>query len=78
MKNLLDRIEINPEIMVGKPVVAGTRIPVYLILDLLAQGNTQEKILEAYPSLKKEDILAALQFAARRFEREEIHPSLQN
>ncbi len=73
MKQLTHRIEINPDIMVGKPVIAGTRIPVYIILNLLAEGCDDKKIMQAYPKLTKNDIAAALQFAAQRMEREESH-----
>lgn len=45
------RIEVNPDILAGKPVIASTRIPVYLIPNLLASGYTDERILEAYPGL---------------------------
>lgn len=55
----MNRIEVNPEILLGKPVIAGTRIPVYLILNLLASGYTVKRIIEAYPSLTREDIAAA-------------------
>lgn len=54
-----DRIEINPKIMMGKPVIKGTRIPVYVILNLLAEGYGFEKIKKEYPDLIKKDILAA-------------------
>ena len=73
MKKLLNRIEINPKIMVGKPVIRGTRIPVYIILNLLSQGASETEILEDYPDLKKDDIKAALALAASRFEREESY-----
>ncbi|MGH8709245.1 MAG: DUF433 domain-containing protein [Burkholderiales bacterium] len=53
------RIEINPLIMRGKPVIRGTRIPVELILRKLAEGATAAELIEAYPSLKKADIKAA-------------------
>lgn len=67
------RIEINPKIMVGKPVIAGTRIPVYLILDLLADGVTPEEIMERYyPQVTKKDIQAALRYGAKAVEQEEI------
>ncbi len=59
------RIEINPNILVGKPVIAGTRVPVYLILNLLASGYNIPRIIEAYPGLTKEDIRAALEYAER-------------
>jgi len=68
------RIEVNPDILMGKPVIAGTRIPVYLILNLLASGYTQERILEAYPGLVLEDIRAALQYAEQRMRFEEVYP----
>ena len=58
-------IESNPAVMMGKPVVAGTRITVELILEKLAAGETVEQILEAHPRLTREAISAALQFAAR-------------
>lgn len=64
MKQHRDRIEINPDILVGKPVIAGTRIPVYVILNLLAQGKDTAYILKEYPDLTREDIQAALQFGA--------------
>ncbi len=56
-----DRIEINPKKMGGKPVIKGTRIPVYFILELLANGWSFEDILESYPQLTKEDITALLE-----------------
>ena len=54
------RITINPKIMCGKPVIKGTRIPVYLILNLLAAGYTFERIIKAYPQLTKKDIKTTL------------------
>ncbi|GAB6100822.1 DUF433 domain-containing protein [Thermococcus atlanticus] len=59
-----DRIEINPKKMGGKPVIKGTRIPVYFILELLANGWSFEEIIENYPQLTKEDILAAIRYAS--------------
>ncbi|MDP2223551.1 DUF433 domain-containing protein [Nitrosomonas sp.] len=58
------RIVTNPEILAGKPVVAGTRISVELILDHLAANWSMTEIIESYPSITPEDILAALAFAA--------------
>ena len=55
-----NRIVIDPDILVGKPVIKGTRIPVYLIIELLGNGLTEKEILKEYPQLKKEDIEAAL------------------
>lgn len=63
--NLLQRIVIDPKVMVGQPVVKGTRLTVELILGLLGQGVTIEKLLEEYPRLSKEDIFACLLFAQR-------------
>ena len=59
-----DRIVTDPDILVGKPTIKGTRISVELILGWLAQGWTHEQVLEAYPHITREDILAALAFAA--------------
>lgn len=60
----LDRIEIDPAVMLGKPVIRGTRIPVELILRKLADGATEADLLDAYPRLTREDIQAALTYAA--------------
>lgn len=60
----LDRIEINPKVMMGKPVVKGTRIPVDLILRKLGEGASEDDLLDAYPLLTLEDIRAALHYAA--------------
>ena len=57
-------IQMDPSIMMGKPVIAGTRITVELILDKLAAGETVEQILEAHPRLTKKAIMAAIAFAA--------------
>lgn len=61
-----DRIEINPAVMLGKPVIRGTRIPVEVILRKLGEGATEADLLEAYPRLVREDIQAALSSAAFR------------
>lgn len=63
--HLLQRIIVDPGVMVGKPVVKGTRLTVELILGLLGQGVTIEKLLEEYPRLSREDIFACLLFAQR-------------
>ena len=62
--NVFDRVETRPEIMLGKPVIKGTRIPVELIVRKLGEGARLEDLLDAYPNLKKEDIQAALIYAA--------------
>ena len=56
------RITIDPNIMVGKPVIKGTRIPVYLILNLLKMGYDFNRIIKAYPQLTKKDIVAAINY----------------
>ncbi len=60
------RIEIDPSILVGKPVVKGTRLAVEFIVDLLAQGWTEAEILRNYPGLTSEDIKACLAYASAR------------
>ena len=59
-----NRIEVNPEIMLGKPVIRGTRVTVELLLRKLAEGATEDGLLEAYPHLTREDIKAAIAYAA--------------
>lgn len=59
-----DRIELNPGIMLGKPVIRGTRITVELILRKIAEGADETTLLAAYPSLKRADIQAAVTYAA--------------
>ena len=58
------RIEVNPNVMMGKPCVKGTRIPVYLLLQKMAAGETAEELLAAYPQLTPEDLRACLAYAA--------------
>jgi uncharacterized protein (DUF433 family) len=58
------RIEINPKVMLGKPVIRGTRITVELVLRKLGEGATQRELLEAYPHLTQDDLQAAITFAA--------------
>ena len=65
------RIEINPDVMLGKPVVRGTRIPVELVLRKLGEGATTGDLLDAYPKLTKHDIHACLVYAADTIAREE-------
>ncbi|MCD5417268.1 DUF433 domain-containing protein [Candidatus Bipolaricaulota bacterium] len=73
-RTLLERIEINPKVMVGKPVIKGTRIPVELILKMLSQGISNEEILEEYPHITEEDVQAALAYATEALEVEKILP----
>lgn len=69
------RIEINPKVMMGKPVIRGTRITVELILEKLASGCNEEGLLREYPKLTKSDIQAALSFAAKSIGSEEFLPA---
>ncbi len=66
-----NRIVVDPKIMGGKPVIKGTRIPVYFILELLSNGWTIDDILREYPHLSREDVLAAIKYAAKVL-REEV------
>ncbi|MCF6148291.1 MAG: DUF433 domain-containing protein [Candidatus Kuenenia sp.] len=70
-KKLLNRIETNSKIMFGKPVIKGTRLTVEIILEKLAYGETENEILKEYPFLKKDDIKAALLYAAKAVSLEE-------
>jgi uncharacterized protein (DUF433 family) len=68
------RIVSDPKIMMGKPVVEGTRITVDLILEKLGSGETIEDLLESHPRLTREAVLAALRFAAHAIHDEVVHP----
>jgi uncharacterized protein (DUF433 family) len=67
-----DRIELNPRVMLGKPIIRGTRIPVELILRKLSEGASEAELLDAYPRLSKADIQAAIRYAADTIAREEV------
>lgn len=67
-----DRIEINPKVMLGKPVIRGTRISVEIILRKLSEGATEADLLDAYPRLSREDIQAAIRYAADTLAHEEV------
>lgn len=71
------RIEVNPRILLGKPVIRGTRIPVALILNLLAKGYTVERILLAYSNLTRADVIAAIRYSGARMDRERIVAALE-
>jgi uncharacterized protein (DUF433 family) len=71
-------IQSDPEIMMGKPVIAGTRITVELILEKLAAGETVEQLLAAHPRLTREAIRAALAFAAETLRADVVYPISQN
>jgi uncharacterized protein (DUF433 family) len=65
MENLISRITINPDVCHGKPTVRNMRYPVEMILDLLSSGMTFQEIIEDYPALENEDILACLSYASK-------------
>ena len=67
-------IEINPKIMMGKPIIKGTRITVEQVLEQLSVSNSIEEILQAHPHLTKDQIHAALAFAAQSIRGDEIYP----
>ena len=69
---ITERIEVDPEVMLGKPVIRGTRIPVELILRKLSEGARVPDLLDAYPRLSPEDIQAALRYAADTLAHEEM------
>ena len=75
MENL---IEIDPKIMVGKPVIKGTRITVELILEKLAAGETIEDIIESYPHLDRAQILACLEYAYRSMSSDFVFPLVRD
>jgi uncharacterized protein (DUF433 family) len=72
-----DLIVSDPQVMLGKPVVVGTRITVELILEKLAAGETFEQILDAHPRLTKGGILAAIDFAAKALRSDFVYPTPQ-
>ncbi len=71
---LKDRIVVDPKILDGKPVIAGTRISVEFIVDLLASGWSHEQILANYPHLTEPDILACLRYAGELLHSERVYP----
>jgi uncharacterized protein (DUF433 family) len=71
---MLQQIEVNPRVCNGNPVIRGTRIPVAVILDHLAAGESWESILHGFPELTRDDIAAALVFAREFIEHTEIVP----
>ena len=72
--NWQDRISVDPQVLVGKPVVKGTRVAVELVVDLMAQGWTQEQILDSYPNLAAEDLRACLAYASDVLHAERVYP----
>ena len=69
-----DRIVVSPDVLVGKPVIKGTRIAVEFIIGLLANGWTHDDVLDNYPGLTSEDILACLSYASSVLQAEKVYP----
>ena len=69
-----DRITVDPRILVGKPVVKGTRIAVEMVVDLLAAGWTHQQILDSYPTLTEEHVRACLAYASEVLHSEKVYP----
>lgn len=72
--SLKDRIVVDPGILLGKPIVKGTRLAVEFVINLLAQGWTEEEILRNYPRLTREDIRACLEYASALLKAERVYP----
>jgi uncharacterized protein (DUF433 family) len=77
LDNLLERIDIDTQVMLGKPVIHGTRITVEILLEKLAAGNSIAEILEDYPRLSHEDVLAAVAYAREALSTDEIIPRVR-
>ena len=74
MADWQERISVDPKVLVGKPVIRGTRLAVEFLLELLAEGWSNEQILDSYPQLTPEDIQAALYYAVEGLKRERVYP----
>ena len=74
--NWQERIMVDPEILVGKPVVKGTRLAVEFIIDLMAQGWSEAEILRNYPGLTQADVQACLSYASEVLRAEKVYPLL--
>lgn len=75
--DLLERIAIDPQVMLGKPVIRGTRITVEILLEKIAAGCSIDEILTDYPRLAREDVLAAVAYAREALSTDEIIPRLR-
>ena len=72
-KTFFERISVNPNVMVGKPVFKGTRIPISVVLDLVGDGIDYKEIVRAYPDISIEDIKAAIKYASLQMNRVELY-----
>jgi len=71
--NWEERITVDPKVLVGKPVIKGTRLAVEFIIELLANGWTEQQILENYPGITREDIAACLHYASEMLKSERVY-----
>jgi uncharacterized protein (DUF433 family) len=69
-----ERIIVDPKVLVGKPLILGTRLSVEFVLDLLANDWTIEQVLSEYPQLEREDVMAVLKYAAEMAKEEKVYP----
>ncbi len=74
MMNWEERITVDPDVLVGKPVIKGTRLAVEFIIDLLAQGWTVDELIRNYPGITADDIRACLAYARETLRREKVYP----
>jgi uncharacterized protein (DUF433 family) len=74
MTRMSERIVIDPQVLAGKPVVRGMRLAVEFVVGLLAQGWSEAEVLDNYPMLTREDVLACLDYARRRLQSERVYP----
>ena len=77
-ESLLERIELDPEVMLGKPVIRGTRITVEIILERIAAGCPIEEVLGDYPRLTRDDVLAAVAYARQAIGTDEFIPRVRD
>ena len=68
---------MDHKILVGKPIIKGTRISVEFILELLSSGMSTDEVIQEYPHLKREDVLAVLDYAAKALKHEEVYPTVK-
>jgi len=72
MRKMENRIVFDPKILAGKPIINGTRMSVEFILELLSSGMSVSEIIKEYPHLKREDVLAAIEYAAKTIKHEDL------
>ena len=75
MVEFRERIEVNPAVMTGKPVIKGTRLTVDHVIELLAEGWTADRIAEEYPGITREDVAACLAYASEVIKSEKVYPA---